>query len=339
MFTRCPECETVFQIEIEELKAAEGKVCCGECDRVFNALVSLTDTPTGDLPPTQDASGDAQEDAESPERGEEVPQAGDLFEGLSAGSAGEESVDPAPWAPDEVSAEHVASPPQEQAQWEQKLAELGLIDEQGPDSEAQVADSGEEHGEHGEQAEEPGEPADWLQPREVRRHALPWALAAVLAGLALIAQALHYWREDLARTPVFEPWLAQFYQALGSPLPTHWDVHAYLVEKGAVSDHPEMAGTLLVNAIISNSAAQPMPYPLLKVTLLDRWGEAIGERFFAPGEYLQTPGNPQALITGSASVEASVLIVDPGMGAVSYGIDVCLRDADNRLSCAHQDQF
>lgn len=41
MRTRCPGCETVFRITPEQLRARQGKVRCGQCQMVFNALETL----------------------------------------------------------------------------------------------------------------------------------------------------------------------------------------------------------------------------------------------------------------------------------------------------------
>ncbi len=41
MFTRCPECETIFRLGAHDLRRAAGKVRCGECESVFNALEYL----------------------------------------------------------------------------------------------------------------------------------------------------------------------------------------------------------------------------------------------------------------------------------------------------------
>jgi|GEM_PF-639702 len=50
MFTRCPECLTVFHISAAELRAADGAVVCGECDATFDALGSLSETPPAEPP-------------------------------------------------------------------------------------------------------------------------------------------------------------------------------------------------------------------------------------------------------------------------------------------------
>jgi len=43
MYTECPSCETFFKITPKQLKAAGGKVRCGNCDNVFSALDGLVD--------------------------------------------------------------------------------------------------------------------------------------------------------------------------------------------------------------------------------------------------------------------------------------------------------
>ena len=43
MRTRCPECHTAFRVTPDQLKARAGKVRCGQCQAVFNALDHLLD--------------------------------------------------------------------------------------------------------------------------------------------------------------------------------------------------------------------------------------------------------------------------------------------------------
>ncbi|MBI4989467.1 MAG: DUF3426 domain-containing protein [Rhodocyclales bacterium] len=45
MYTRCPTCSTAFRVTPEQLKARAGKVRCGHCSAVFNALETLEDAP------------------------------------------------------------------------------------------------------------------------------------------------------------------------------------------------------------------------------------------------------------------------------------------------------
>ena len=42
MYTRCSHCNAVFRVTMKELTAAQGKLRCGECEGVFNAMDSLS---------------------------------------------------------------------------------------------------------------------------------------------------------------------------------------------------------------------------------------------------------------------------------------------------------
>jgi len=57
MYTECPSCHTYFKITPEQLKIAEGKVRCGSCDHVFNALSSLAEK----VPPTKTSEKEVSE--------------------------------------------------------------------------------------------------------------------------------------------------------------------------------------------------------------------------------------------------------------------------------------
>lgn len=56
--TNCPSCSTAFRVTPEQLKARAGKVRCGHCQAVFNALESLNDLPPAPAE-TQSAAADA----------------------------------------------------------------------------------------------------------------------------------------------------------------------------------------------------------------------------------------------------------------------------------------
>ena len=53
--THCPTCSTAFRVTPDQLKARAGKVRCGHCDSVFNALESLEDLARTQ-PETEDAA-------------------------------------------------------------------------------------------------------------------------------------------------------------------------------------------------------------------------------------------------------------------------------------------
>jgi len=50
MLTRCPTCTTTFRITPEQLKARLGRVRCGQCQAVFNALDALVEESSAQAP-------------------------------------------------------------------------------------------------------------------------------------------------------------------------------------------------------------------------------------------------------------------------------------------------
>lgn len=56
MYTQCPNCDTAFRIGIPQLKAAQGKVRCGHCENVFNALLNLSEQAQ-EIPTVNDRAG------------------------------------------------------------------------------------------------------------------------------------------------------------------------------------------------------------------------------------------------------------------------------------------
>jgi predicted Zn finger-like uncharacterized protein len=164
----------------------------------------------------------------------------------------------------------------------------------------------------------------------------PWWLgAAGVLALLLLAQVVHKNREKIAaqgQGPLSVV-VRALYGALGSPLPAPANLAAYQLRQWGVTGDPGATGTLRLRASILNNAAQLQPYPLLRVTLADRFGKSIGRREFEPGEYL---GKPTArLLAPGERVDAMLAILDPGKNAEGFEVDVCLRGVDKKIACAN----
>mgnify|MGYP001552243196 CR=1 FL=1 len=168
-----------------------------------------------------------------------------------------------------------------------------------------------------------------------RRPFLIWLGAAIIAALLLVAQIAHQNQAWLAAQPpgTAGAALRALFGALGAPPPPAANLSAYQLRQWGVTGDPDASGTLRVRASILNTAAELQPYPLLRVTLADRFGKSIGTRDFEPAEYL---GKPTArLLAPGERVDATLNILDPGKTAEGFEIDVCLRGAERRIACAN----
>jgi hypothetical protein len=107
----------------------------------------------------------------------------------------------------------------------------------------------------------------------------------------------------------------------------------FQLRQWGVSGDAAADATLRVRASILNTSTQLQPFPLLRVTLANRYGTRIGAREFEPNEYL---GKPIArLLSPGEKVDAILNILDPGKDAEGFEIDVCLRGGDKRIVCAN----
>jgi predicted Zn finger-like uncharacterized protein len=170
---------------------------------------------------------------------------------------------------------------------------------------------------------------------ESRRRSLPFAVwlgAAILLALLLSAQMIGANREWVAAHAPLRGLLHGAYTALGVALPAPTNLSSYQLRQWGVTGDPGANGTLRVRASILNTAAQLQPYPLLRVTLANRFGSRIGAREFEPAEYLGKP--TVRMLAPGERADATLDILDPGKDAEGFEIDVCLRGIDQKISCA-----
>jgi hypothetical protein len=149
-----------------------------------------------------------------------------------------------------------------------------------------------------------------------------WVSAAAVLSILLAIQVIHSNRD----------WLAAHAHFLGGPPSLAANLSAYQLRQWGVTGDPAAKGTLRVRASIMNAAAQLQPYPLLRVTLANRFGTRVGEREFEPAEYL---GKATArMLSPGERIDATLDILDPGKDAEGFEIDVCVRGSDKKILCA-----
>ncbi len=367
MFTQCSKCETVFRLSADALRAAGGQVRCGRCGEVFNALSRLAEDSNGFV--KGESSLDLETRADEILESAQPAQAGEAIDqiDLPAGVEGAQLqfIDP---VDDELTDENSLEFTLPPGELDRIFVETRSIPLQQLGSD----DTHTERSERSERSEAdapvlpaliapvivdptlvspapvdpmPATPpaphpedaalltriprydyADLPEINESQRR-LPmavWLIAAVVLGFLLVIQIVHANHEWLA---THAPKLLTGYATTPSA-----DLESYQLRQWGVTGDPAAKGTLRVRASIMNTAAQLQRYPLLRVSLLNRFGSRVGAREFEPSEYL---GKATArMLAPGERADATLDILDPGKDAEGFEIDVCIRGADKAVVCA-----
>jgi predicted Zn finger-like uncharacterized protein len=162
-----------------------------------------------------------------------------------------------------------------------------------------------------------------------------WVAGAAALSVVLVAQAIHYNRHSLATNALLNRPLTKLYKTIGIPLVPSWDLHSYDVRQLGASTGEGTDGTLTVRASLKNNSPQPLPLPLLRITMQDRYGNRIATRDVPPSGYVPGAVPEEAHLGVGQRIDAEMTFKDPGQNAVGFEIDACLATATGRIACAN----
>ncbi len=176
--------------------------------------------------------------------------------------------------------------------------------------------------------------SDHTRPSKNMRYGMIGGVVALV--LLLAVQAMHQSREALATIPAFNDTVGEVYRAIGQPLQPAWDISGWRFEatKGSTEGDEE---ELTVYSRIGNESDGPLPYPLIGISLTDRFEETIGSRMLDPAEYLPTDLDPTKLVEPGNTFNALITIKSTTAEAAGFKLNVCYRLSDGQLRCAIDD--
>jgi predicted Zn finger-like uncharacterized protein len=295
MLTRCPSCATTFRITPEQLKARQGRVRCGQCRNVFDALETLVEEVT----PIAAASEGAPREA-----------------------------------PGDISAvEAVPLPPPAEAAVAALVPAVGSRVAPTFPAEPAAAESSEAHAPPPrESAAEPAEPKtlvdyeptfDTLLADQPPRRAWPWAIGALLALTALALQAAYHYRGDLAvRLPEAKPALQVACELAGCDLPLPRKIELVAIDSSDLHPDPASAAQLQLVATLRNRAAFAQAYPHLELTLTDTTDKALLRRVLIPADYLPKAKPAAAGFAAGSDLAISLALEVRDLAPVGYRLYV-----------------
>jgi len=160
--------------------------------------------------------------------------------------------------------------------------------------------------------------------------------SVVILILVLAGQYIHTSREFLATYGMFNQTIGPVYRVLGNPVVPAWDIKGWQFEttNGRTDEGEQL---LTIYSSISNRSNQALPYPLVHVSLTDRWQEIIGSRVLEPNEYLAGSSDPRTPVAAGDNFTAVISIASLAEEVTGFNLNVCYRLSPGRLSCAIDD--
>lgn len=159
---------------------------------------------------------------------------------------------------------------------------------------------------------------------------------AVLLLVLLAVQLLHASRETLATYGLFNQTLGPVYRMFGEPVTPTWNIKGWQFEATSGSTN-ETDSLLTVSSRIANRSAEALPYPLVHISLTDRYEEIMGSKVLEPDEYLAGSADPSRPVAPGDSFTAVISIASPAEEATGFKLNVCYRVAPGRVRCAIED--
>ncbi|MDX9995458.1 MAG: DUF3426 domain-containing protein [Rhodocyclaceae bacterium] len=305
MLTRCPHCHTAFRVTSGQLKVRQGRVRCGACSEVFDALDSLADevslivTPAVDNPVPETVAEDEVPVTMEPAALPEPPEPLEPAEPAEAMPAEDLKVDPeplpgsAPGPEPDPEPEPESRPPQDG----EKLAE------EPPAAAVPAAETLPEAWEG---------VAETLPPRR-----WPWAIGLFALLVLAVAQLAYIYRVELAvLSPELRPALVAGCDLAGCNVP--WPRRPELV--GIESSDLEPAGgdRLLLTATLKNRAPFVQEYPHLELTLTDTQDDALLRKVLPPADWLPAGQSAAAGFAARGELAVRLLLEAKDVPAVGY---------------------
>lgn len=319
MKTCCPSCQTIFRVSPEQIRARAGKVRCGQCRAVFNAIdrlldedglvaVQATPQPVTDpdvapaLPIAAAAPGREEEriavsaaEVELPGESEGAP-VGERYSSLPDSSQGES-----------------LSASSEQA--------LAAIPCQGSKAETPdlpretITSTGDSRWLEG-MANKPVPPVD----RSVTR---PFAIAASVLVVTLVAQMVFHFRSVIAiKAPGLRPVLEALSDALGTDMPLPRQAELVSIETSDLQTDAGRNKLLALQATLRNRAPYAQAYPALELTLTDTNDKAVARRVWLPDEYLPPASLQEKSFPANSDVDVRLWLEAREINAAGYRLYV-----------------
>lgn len=356
-YTRCPHCKSTFEVTPSQLSAAGGKVRCGACMEVFDALAYLingnleedtntpTEAPTNSRP---DSSNQTQNETSSVEQETEEDddfvfedseedrkeaqksifdesQLSDSLRAIDTAKKHAFSSD----SDDDDDEEH-DDDEKEDEDWANQILEdkeePAVVKASPEDRPAQAASVSPTPSKPEKKDNSKPETIDFYyeETETVRARSIfskiIISLGCIVLLLVLIAQAAWFHYEKLVQYPIAKKGFELACEQIGCSLPELADLNAIKSSNLVVRSHPITPNSLIIDVVLTNEASFDQDYPRLALYFSDINGQTVAQQIIAPEQYLNDKALKMALMPRDKPIHVSLEIEDPGKRAVNYKI-------------------
>lgn len=147
-----------------------------------------------------------------------------------------------------------------------------------------------------------------------------WSLLALLLIVVAAAQVGWFRFETAARSETWRPMYEKICSVIGCQLPGIQNINLIRATNTVFNTHRSDPTGIIVDTLLTNTAAFPQPYPDIELEFRDLNGQIVAQRTFAPSDYLAGDVLPGDSMPTDIPVHIALEIVNPGPEAVSRQI-------------------
>jgi hypothetical protein len=131
-------------------------------------------------------------------------------------------------------------------------------------------------------------PAEDIRKPAPKRRRWPWIAGCLLLLLGWTAQALYFYRIEIAaRLPGLKPALSSYCELLQCTIPLPRKIDLMSIESSDLEADPLQANVITLSVLLHNRAGYTQAYPDLELSLTDLQDKVVARRTFTPSEYLK----------------------------------------------------
>ena len=349
MQTRCPHCQTLFEIQEEQLRAASGQARCSYCDNIFNAQKHLAqkqpDKRTKQaIEHPQDRGSAISLNALFEDTDLEQSDFPKLYTGTPPSDFdSNQNLNPTVHKPLQIEAKQPPShsekiehddeshtprdKPSIAAILQRRDADTtkrrpvrsALVKASNPQIPQRVLDTQvlTDHISISQSITQ----SSHTKKKKPREQPLLWSFAILCLLATALVQIAWFSRDRLTSFPEVRELMELVCMQAGCNLPPWHEPERFEITSRSVRTHPESNKALQIKLVFSNAARFAQRYPQLQLRLYDTNENLSAQRIFRPDEYLAKPGFKTSLIEPAQSVEVDMALADPGLGITGFKIE------------------